>query len=57
MAWWSRPAALWLAFSALLALGALAAWWFPNELLDWQPALASSQAVALVELPPSCTGR
>ena len=43
-AWWSRPAALWLALSALLALGAMVAWWFPNELLDWQPALASSQA-------------
>lgn len=39
-----RPAALWLVLSALLALGAMAAWWVPDDLLDWQPALASSQA-------------
>jgi len=40
----SRPAMLWLAISALLATGAIVAWWLHSDWLDWQPALAWSQA-------------
>jgi len=33
----------WAAFSALLALGALAGWLAPRHMLDWQPQLAFAQ--------------
>ncbi len=37
------PGTAWLALTALLAGGALMAWWLPAVWLDWQPALAASE--------------
>jgi rhomboid family GlyGly-CTERM serine protease len=39
----SEPGVAWQALAALLAAGALAAWWAPSARWDWQPALAASQ--------------
>jgi len=39
----ASPGALWATSGALLAAGALIAWWLPTAWLDWQPALAFSQ--------------
>lgn len=35
------PGRAWVALAALLALGAIVAWWAPAVWLDWQPALAA----------------
>ena len=39
----TSPGRAWAALAALLALGAVFAWWAPALLLDWQPALAATE--------------
>jgi rhomboid family GlyGly-CTERM serine protease len=39
-----EPGRAWVTLAALLASGSVVAWWLPSARLDWQPALAGTQA-------------